>query len=164
VAVNISNVQPARIVRVNAFPNKDGREPENRRVFVVSVSCKPDDEHIIAAGITTKQRDHIEPNCIELPHRPDGTCETGLTRPSLLVCDWTHKVPLSEICEIVGRCPRNLRDDIFRRLKWYAAQKLGEPGRIDIGPPAELPVLPEKIQNAKSSDHDGEDRSQASDN
>lgn len=137
-AVNISQLQPGKIVRADNFPNKNGEDPENRRVFVVIVHAGLNDQHIVAAGITTKQRGEVDPNCIEIDGRHDGTSATGLVRASLIVCDWTHKVPLADICSIVGKCPSLKCDAVIRKVQECAGKKVAR--RLDEAHNAVVPT------------------------
>ena len=105
-SVRMENLQPGKIVQVTEFPEPSKPVGKARKVLVVSLRPEIASSEVVAVGITTLQRpDDENENWIRIHHREDGTATTGLTRPSVIVCDWVHTVPFANVVKVVGKCP-----------------------------------------------------------
>lgn len=126
-AITRKQLHVGKIVWVESFRNKDGSDGYGRWVVVVYVAKAEDDNKVIGAAITTKRRPELPENSVEIPSRADGDPQTGLTRPSVVQCDWLNPINLEETNNTIFKCKGQKLDAIMRGVPEYLAPLLAKP-------------------------------------
>lgn len=93
-----------------------GQNGKPRPLLVVQV----DGSSVIVVCITSQfDPNALTPDEIKLPHGVG--CKTGLTKPSVAVCKWIDRVPLTN-CEKIGFLPTKLMVAVANRLKQLSVE------------------------------------------
>lgn len=104
---------------VNAYVvDQCGRNPKDRFNLVIEIDCETALTLAISSSVNFESLSEFQ---IELPHSPDRTCKTGLTKRSAVCCDWVNQIPLKD-CKHCGFVPGKLMPPIIDALNRYIAQ------------------------------------------
>ena len=92
------------IILASQVPDANGTNPKDRPVLLL---IDFEDTHADAYGvaISTTFPHPPPPTSIPLPYQRQGNCQTGLTSPSVAVCDWPVIVGKADIMRQLGTCP-----------------------------------------------------------
>ena len=109
-------LQQGSIVRA-LIPDAQGRNPKNRRtVLVTSTEEIASASLVVVAAITGTFDRPLSEKQIELPWTNLGHPVTGLTKPSVVVCDWLVKVPICDVRATGHRCPKSILEQILNQI------------------------------------------------
>jgi mRNA-degrading endonuclease toxin of MazEF toxin-antitoxin module len=73
------------------------------------------DEFVVAA-ISSQFSDPLPPGWIFLPWSADGRAQTGLTKPSVVKCQWIRKIRREQVRSIRGWLPAKMMLEIMRAV------------------------------------------------
>jgi len=92
------------ILLASQVPDQNGTNPKDRPVVLL---IDFEDTHADAYGLAVSTTfPHPPPaTCIVLPYQRQGNCQTGLTSPSVAVCDWPVIIGKADIITRTGTCP-----------------------------------------------------------
>jgi hypothetical protein len=92
------------IVLASQVPDQNGANPKDRPVVLL---IDFEDTQDVACGLAiTTTFPHPPPATqITLSYQRQGNCQTGLTSPSVAVCDWPVIVGKADILARLGTCP-----------------------------------------------------------
>lgn len=92
------------IVLARQVPDQNGVNPKDRPVLLL---VDFDDAHRDAYGVAISTTfPHPPPTTsVPLPYQRQGSCQTGLTAPSVAVCDWPVVVGKVDVLGKIGSVP-----------------------------------------------------------
>jgi hypothetical protein len=92
------------VIVASQVPDQNGANPKDRPVVLL---IDFEDTHANAYGLAISTTfPHPPPATqIVLPYQRQGNCQTGLTSPSVAVCDWPVVVGKADILRRIGTCP-----------------------------------------------------------
>jgi hypothetical protein len=92
------------IILASQVPDQNGVNPKDRPVLLL---IDFEDTHADAYGVAISTAfPHPPPaTSIVLPYQRQGNCQTGLTSPSVAVCDWPVIVGKADTIRQLGSCP-----------------------------------------------------------
>src|SRR5947209_10996395 len=92
------------ILLVRQVPDQNGTNPKDRPVLLLVEFADTDTD---AYGIAISSTFPSPPpaTSIPLPYQRQGNCQTGLSLPSVAVCDWPVIVGKADILGKIGTCP-----------------------------------------------------------
>jgi hypothetical protein len=92
------------VILASQVPDQNGANPKDRPVLLL---VDFQDTHADAYGIAITSTFPQPPpaTMIPLPYQRQGNCQTGLTSPSVAVCDWPVIVGKADILQRLGTSP-----------------------------------------------------------
>ena len=92
------------IILASQVPDQNGVNPKDRPVLLL---IDFEDTHADAYGVAISHTfPHPPPaTSIVLPYQRQGNCQTGLSSPSVAVCDWPVIVGKADVIRQMGKCP-----------------------------------------------------------
>ena len=97
--------QRGTIIEASQVPDQNGVNPKDRPVLLL-VDFTDADTDAYGIAISTTFQPPLAATLIPLPYSAgQGICQTGLTAPSVAVCDWPVVVGKADILHRRGSCP-----------------------------------------------------------
>jgi len=103
------------IILASQVPDKNGTNPKDRPVLLL-VPFHDTDTDAYGVAITSTFTHPPPPSEIPLSYQRQGNCQTGLTNPSVAVCDWPVVVGKADIISKLGVCPPIQLATVFAQL------------------------------------------------
>lgn len=98
--------------------DEHGRNHKSRRTILVTPTQEFDaSDEVVVVAITSTFDKPLPENRIELPWARHGHPVTGLTKPSVAVCDWLVRLPKAQIATTGHRCPAPLLRAVLERVR-----------------------------------------------
>ena len=92
------------IVLAGQVPDRNGANAKDRPVLLL-VDFADTDADAYGVAITSTFPHPPPTTSIPLAYQRQGNCQTGLTNPSVAVCDWPVIVGKADIVKKLGVCP-----------------------------------------------------------
>jgi hypothetical protein len=92
------------IILARQVPDQNGANPKDRPVLLL-LPFQDTDTDAYGVAITSTYTQSLPPTSILLPYQRQGNCQTGLTSPSVAVCNWPVVVGKADIIGQQGVCP-----------------------------------------------------------
>jgi hypothetical protein len=96
--------QRGTIIEARQVPDRNGTNPKDRPVLLL-IDFTDTDTDAYGVAISSTFPHPPPPTSIPLPYQRQGSCQTGLTSPSVAVCDWPVVVGKADIIRQLGFCP-----------------------------------------------------------
>lgn len=103
------------ILLAQDVPDMNGTNPKDRPVLLLADLLDTEPEGI-GAAISSTFGYPLLPTQVLLPHQRQGRCQTGLSSPSVAVCDWPVVVGKLDILARLGTCPTSLLVTVLAQL------------------------------------------------
>jgi hypothetical protein len=103
------------LVLASQVPDTNGTNPKDRPVLLL---VDFHDTHPDAYGVAISSTfPHPPPaTSVVMPYQRQGNCQTGLSSPSVAVCDWPVVVGKADILSRMGSCPATQLASILAQL------------------------------------------------
>jgi hypothetical protein len=92
------------IILASQVPDQNGTNPKDRPVLLL-VDFADTDANAYGLAISSTFPHPPPATSIPLPYQRQGNCQTGLTTPSVAICDWPVVVGKADIISKLGVCP-----------------------------------------------------------
>ena len=92
------------IILASQVPDQNGANPKDRPVLLL-VDFTDTDAEAYGVAISSTFPHPPPPTSIPLSYQRQGNCQTGLTSPSVAVCDWPVVVGKTDVISKLGSCP-----------------------------------------------------------
>ena len=92
------------ILWVSQVPDRNGTNPKDRPVLLL-IDFEDTDSDAFGVAISSTFPHPPPATSILLPYQRQGNCQTGLTSPSVGVCDWPVVMGKADIIGKLGVCP-----------------------------------------------------------
>jgi hypothetical protein len=92
------------IIMASQVPDQNGTNAKDRHVLLL-IDFHDTDMDAYGVAITGTFTPPLPPMRIPLPYQRQGNCQTGLSKPSVAVCDWPVIVGKADIMSRAGTCP-----------------------------------------------------------
>jgi hypothetical protein len=92
------------IVQASQVPDENGANPKDRPVLLL-VDFLDTDADACGIAVSSTYPSPPPPASVPLPYQRQGNCQTGLSSPSVAVCDWPVVVGKADIIARLGTCP-----------------------------------------------------------
>jgi len=93
------------IIMASQVPDQNGTNAKDRHVRLL-IDFHDTDHGRLRGGDHGTFTPPLAPMRIPLPYQRQGNCQTGLSKPSVAVCDWPVVVGKADIMSRAGTCPR----------------------------------------------------------
>jgi mRNA-degrading endonuclease toxin of MazEF toxin-antitoxin module len=105
--------QRGRIILARALDPQGGNP--KIRPFVIVTDTEEIQQGIpfVGVAITGSFAKPPPPDCVQLPHRPDGHPQTKLNKEAVAMCSWARQIQHEDIVDYKGMVPARLMEQIL---------------------------------------------------
>lgn len=105
-----------RIVRVSLLDPRGGNRKTRPAVVVSETGAVTPGGAVLVAAITTQLGLSPFSETVAVPSNPAGHPQTGLKKPSEVVCSWTEVVPLADLTDTGGFLPPDVLAEVVVKV------------------------------------------------
>jgi mRNA-degrading endonuclease toxin of MazEF toxin-antitoxin module len=118
----VSPLQQGRIIWATIC-DPNGKNPKERPAVIVTATAElRADGPIVVVAITSRLKDPLSPDHVELPWQRGGHPRTGLKKRCAALCAWLIVIRPSDITEYAGVVPESKMRAILERIPRIPSQ------------------------------------------